>query len=107
MDNEYQLGLCEQVLKENDLRDWRVVCARGVYYFLKRFPVFNSDEYEEDTVIRIKRRRDLWQLAYKRHTGKWETLPLGVKGSLLRVVGTFEECISALQNEFRYLLTNS
>jgi hypothetical protein len=107
MDNEYQLGLCEQVLKECDLKDWRVVCERGVYYFLKKFPIFNSNEFEEDSMIRIKCRGDLWQLAYKRHTGRWETLPLEINGALLRVAGTFEECVSALQSKFQYLLTNS
>lgn len=106
MDNEYHLGLCAQVLKGYDLRDWRVVCERGVYYFLKKYPIFNSNEYEEDSVIRIKRRGDLWQLAYKRHTGRWETLPLEINGALLRVAGTFEECVSALQSKFQHLLIN-
>lgn len=106
MDNEYQLGLCERVLKECALRDWRVVCERGTYYFLKKFPIFDSNEFDEDPLIRIKGRGDLWELAYKRHTGRWETLPLEISGDLLRVAGTFEECVSALQSKFQHLLTN-
>jgi len=103
---DYQLELCNRLLKDNDLKDWRVEFNRGCYYFIKRFAIFNSDQYDEDSVIRIKKSKDLWELSFKQHTGKWEKLPLEIQGPLLRFVGSFEECIKALQSDFLYLLTN-